>query len=391
MAPVDPWIGPRGSAARRVLQILREHGPMTRPEAARLTGLSVSGIRPIVAGLISDGQLVERDEPAARTARGRGRPGKVLQPVVPRGQVLGFDFGHAHVTVAVADLRGDDLRSESRELDVDHHADDALALGAELARGLLAPKGGGVERVVVGLPGPVDRAGLLRSSTIAASWWELPVAERVGELLGLPSACVDVENDAHLGAIGEFAAGAGAGCSDGIYVKASHGLGAGLVLGGELYRGADGLTGEIGHAVVVPGGPLCRCGGRGCLETVVAVEHILEQARFVIGGDGPVVLADVAGHAAVQRIVADAGRALGRALADVCNLLNPGRIVLGGELATAGRPLVDGVVESIRRFGQPAIVGTEVVLSTLGSRAQVVGAIHQAAERGRLQAWRAAG
>src|SRR4051812_6873950 len=131
MPLVDPWIGPRGSAARRLLAIMREHGPLTRPEAARLTGMSVSGIRPLVAGLIADGQLIEQDAPVE--GRSRGRPGTVLVATVPDGIVLGLDFGHAHVAVAVADLAGRQLGWESFEVDVDHRADEALDKAAELA------------------------------------------------------------------------------------------------------------------------------------------------------------------------------------------------------------------------------------------------------------------
>src|SRR4051812_38261052 len=117
MPPVDPWIGPRGSAAGRLLAIMREHGPLTRPEAARLTGMSVSGIRPLVARLLADGHLAEQDAPAA--GRSPGRPGSVLVATVPEGIVLGLDFGHAHVGVAVADLGGHQLGWESFDVDVD--------------------------------------------------------------------------------------------------------------------------------------------------------------------------------------------------------------------------------------------------------------------------------
>src|SRR3954470_17385044 len=165
MPLVDPWIGPRGSAARRLLAIMREHGPLTRPEAARLTGMSVSGIRPLVAGLLADGQLVEQDAPVG--GRSRGRPGTMLAPAVPDGIVLGLDFGHAHVAVAVADLNGEHLMHERREVDVDRRAEDALDTAADLARSLLARgrrRAASVSRVVAGVPGPVDRAGHLRSS-----------------------------------------------------------------------------------------------------------------------------------------------------------------------------------------------------------------------------------
>ena len=389
MPSVDPWIGPRGSAAARLLQIMRDRGPLTRPEAARLTGMSLSGIRPLVAVLIADGQLVE-EAPRPRAGQGRGRPGTVLVPVVPAGTVLGLDFGHAHVAVAVADLNGEHVVHERREVDVDRHAADALDTAADLARTVLRRarrRLSAVDRVVAGVPGPVDRSGRMRSSTIVASWWELSITDEIASRLRLDPAAVDVENDAQLGALGEYRAGASVGCSEFVYVKASHGLGTGLVLGGELYRGGRGLAGEIGHAVVEPDGALCRCGSRGCLETVVSVDRVRQQIRFVTGTEQPDLAAAAAQYPAVHRIVVEAGRALGRALADVCNLLDPQQVVLGGELATAGPPLVDGVVESIRRYAQPGVSDTEVVLSALGEQAQVVGATALAAARARAQRW----
>jgi predicted NBD/HSP70 family sugar kinase len=236
------------------------------------------------------------------------------------------------------------------------------------------------------VPGPVDRNGQVRSRTIVSSWWQLPIADEIARRLELDPELVDVEHDARLGALGEHRRGAALGCDDFVYVKASHGLGAGLVLAGELYRGAGGLTGEIGHAVVEADGALCRCGNRGCLETLVSVDRVREQIRFVSGAD----VADLAVAAidpAARRIVLDAGRRLGRALADVCTLLDPGRVVLGGELAAAGAPLVEGVAESIRRYAQPAAEEVSVVLSALGEDAQVVGALVLAGERARRRLW----
>jgi predicted NBD/HSP70 family sugar kinase len=290
----------------------------------------------------------------------------------------------------VADLRGEHLVYERCDLDVDRHAGDALDKAAQLVRTLLRrsrrPRSA-VVRVVAGLPGPVDRCGRMRSSTIAPSWWQLPIADEIAGRLRVRSAIVDVVNDAHLGALGEQRAGAGAGCSEFVYVKASHGLGAGIVLRGELYNGANGLTGEIGHSVVQADGALCRCGSRGCLETVVSIERVREQIRFVVGGDQPDLATAVEHHPAARRVVVEAGRILGRALADVCNLLDPQRVVLGGELAAFGQPFVDGVAESIRRYGQPAVGETDVVVSALGERAQVVGATSLAAARARAEFW----
>jgi predicted NBD/HSP70 family sugar kinase len=386
--PVDPWIGPRGSAARRLLAVVREHGPLTRPELARLTGMSVSGVRPLVARLVADGEVVESDAPV--DGRAPGRPGTVLAAAVPEGIVLGLDFGHAHVGVAVADLRGEQLGWSSVPVDVDSRAEEALDTAARLTRAVLRQAGrrrAEVVRVVAGVPGPVDRGGRMRSSTIVSSWWELPIADEVAARLRIDPAAVEVENDAHLGALGERAAGVARGCDDFVYVKASHGLGAGLVLRGELYAGASGLTGELGHTVVDPDGALCRCGSRGCLETVVAIERVRAQIRFVAASDVVEPLAEALTRPAARRIVVEAGRTLGRALADVANLLDPQRIVLGGELAGAGAPLVEGVRESIGRYAQPAVAGVEVVLGALGERAQVTGATALAADRARAAAW----
>jgi predicted NBD/HSP70 family sugar kinase len=387
---VDPWIGPRGSAAGRLLEILRDHGPMTRPEAARLTGMSVGGIRPLVSRLVRDGYLTEQPGLVRSPGRGRGRPGTMLVPVLPEGAVLGIDFGHAHVAVALADLSEQQLAERKAAVDVDHHAAQALDLAAELVAAVLATNpvaDQSVVQVVAGVPGPVGRDGRLSSNTIVASWWDLPIAEEIGSRLGLDPKVIDVRNDAHLGALGEHRHGVAADCADVVYVKASHGLGAGLILQGDLYRGAHGVTGELGHAVVEPDGALCRCGTRGCLETVVSVQRVEEQLRFVRGAGDTGLLADVDAHPAARRIVVDAGRALGRALADVCNLLDPAMVVLGGDLAAAGEPLVQGVTESIARFAQPAVSRVPVVCSQLGERAELVGAVALAAQTARSTAW----
>ncbi|WP_375488956.1 ROK family transcriptional regulator [uncultured Jatrophihabitans sp.] len=385
-APADPWIGPRGSATTRLLGALRARGPMTRADAARLTGMSVSGVRRLVAELVADGHLVER---AGQPGGGRGRPGGVLVPVVPDGLVLGLDFGHTHVAVMLADTRGRQRHYERVDADVDTHAADVLDVAAQIAGRAQQRVAAGARFVhaVAGVPAPVGRDGRVRSPTIASSWWQLPVAAEIGRRLDLPAERVDVVNDAQLGAVGEHRAGAARGCDDMLYVKASHGLGTGLILRGALYSGAHGLSGEIGHAVVRDDGELCRCGSRGCLETVVAVERVRRQVGFVMQRDDDNILGLAAEHPGARRVVGEAGRALGRALADACNLLDPQRIVLGGELAEAGEPLEQGVAESIRRYAQPAVGEPEIRLATLGEKAQVVGAAVLATERARADLW----
>ncbi|WP_311733226.1 ROK family protein [Terracoccus luteus] len=140
-------------------------------------------------------------------------------------------------------------------------------------------------------------------------------------------------------------------------VKLSDGLGASLVLNGSPYGGASGLAGEIGHTQVSgDAGPWCRCGNRGCHETLVSASfvHDLLRDHPMSVQDGAFPLRDAADHPAIARFVTEAGRTLGRALADVCNRLNPSGIVLGGQLGTADAPLVDGVREAIQRYSQPS-------------------------------------
>jgi predicted NBD/HSP70 family sugar kinase len=173
--------------------------------------------------------------------------------------------------------------------------------------------------------------------------------------------------------------GAGSGLSDVLYVKVSSGIGAGLVLGGRLYHGSVGLAGELGHVQVREHGDVCRCGNRGCLETVAAAGALLAALRHTNPGDLGVrdVLALIAARdPGARRVVDDAGRAIGRVLADACNVLNPAAIIVGGELSTAGAPLLDGIRESIDRHAQPAIAqAVQIMPGALGERAEVLGAL----------------
>ena len=163
---------------------------------------------------------------------------------------------------------------------------------------------------------------------------------------------VAVENDANLGALGEWMWGAGRGADHMAYVKAATGIGAGFIIAGAPYVGAGGTAGEIGHTVVDPAGPICRCGNRGCLETLAGAPAVLGSLRDVHGErltlPDAVALA-LKGDAGCARAIADAGSAIGTAVATLCNLLNPQRIVVGGDLGAAGELLLAPLRESLRR------------------------------------------
>jgi predicted NBD/HSP70 family sugar kinase len=364
-----------------VVDALRRSGTATRSDLARVTGLSRSTIATLVADLQARGVVVERGRPAdTGPAAGRGRPAAYLALDPSVGTALGLDFDHDRVRVAVADLSSTVLAEEEISLDIDHNATEALDVSAALVERVLRRAGVARERVIgvgVGLPSPIERAtGTVGSPTILPSWTGIRPAEELARRLDLP---VTVENDANLGARAEQAFGAGRDFDDFVYVILRAGIGAGLVLGGRLHSGAAGFAGEIGHVSVQSDGALCRCGNRGCLETVASTTALVAALAGARGGDIAVseliqLVRD--DDFAATRVVHDAGRAVGRVLADLCSHLNPAAVIVGGDLAAADAPLLAGIRESIDRFAvPPAAESVQVIRGVLGDRAELLGAL----------------
>jgi predicted NBD/HSP70 family sugar kinase len=368
----------------QLLETIRDLGGVTRAELSRQTGLSRSAVAHAVAALLADGLITEREQGGSHAGQ-RGRPAALLTPSRPAGHVVGIDFGHAHVGVAIADTAGEVLAEGRLGADVDHHADEVLDAAARLTRDLLGQAGvplSQVRAIAAGIPGPLDpHTRALRPPAMLAAWAGRDTGHELATRLGMP---VEVANDADLGALGELRFGAACGRQDFVYVKASHGVGAGLVLGGRVYRGAAGIAGEIGHTSLPDATEWCRCGNRGCLETVVSLAPLRRRlARIGIspaaGGAGWPMKALQENTLAV-RVLAEAGRILGRTLADLCNCLNPEAVILGGEIGVAGQPLVAGVRESIDRYAQPAIAeAVQVLAAGLGARSELMGAVALAA------------
>ena len=367
---------------RRVIGALRQHGTISRAEIARRTGLSRSTVSSLVSELQSDGLIVEREETGAAHGEQGGRPPILLAFDASAGAALGIDFGHSHLRVAVADLSSNILAERAVPLDTDHAAQEGLDVALALVEEILAEAQIERSRVIgagLGLPGPVDQAdGVIGSSAILPGWVGVAAAEELHRRLDVP---VVVDNDANLGALAEFRHGAGRGASDLVYVKVASGIGAGLILGGRLYRGWGGMAGELGHVLVEPEGAVCRCGNRGCLETTASTPALLEVLRR---SHGDLTVAEMLalahdGDLGCRRVIADAGRSVGQAAAFVFNVLNPQRLVVGGDLAAAGDLLLDGVRSSVRLAALPAAAeSARVVAGVLGERAQVLGALAQA-------------
>jgi predicted NBD/HSP70 family sugar kinase len=308
-----------------------------------------------------------------------GRPPVLLSFDPSAGAAVGIDFGHSHLRVAVADLSTTILAERVLPIDTDHAAHDGLDLALDMVEDLLGEAGIERSRVIgagLGLPGPVDPAGcMIGSSAILPGWVGVAAAEEMRRRLEVP---VLVDNDANLGALSELAQGAGQGATDMIYLKVSSGIGAGLILGGRLYRGWAGMAGELGHVLVDPEGPVCRCGNRGCLETAASSGALLDLLRR---SHGDLTVAEMLrlahdGDLGCRRVIADAGRVIGSVVALVFNVLNPERLVVGGDLAAVGELLLDGVRESVRLAALPAAAEVAgVVAGHLGERAQVLGAL----------------
>jgi glucokinase-like ROK family protein len=376
--PAGPDIRRERNRAR-VLARLREAGAASRAELARRTGLSRTTVASIVADLEQEGTLVERGNGSVASPRG-GRPARVLFFSRAAGVVLGIDFGKRHLRVAAADLSHAILAEAERPMRTDEPAESGLSTAVELADEVLAEAGVARTDVIgvgLGLPGPIDmRSGRVGSSSILPGWVGVRAAEALGSRLGLP---VQVDNDANLGALAELHWGAATGRRNAAYLKVSTGIGAGLIVNGRLFHGSGGMAGEIGHTIIQEQGPVCRCGKRGCLETLAGAAALVELLR---GTHGPelttqqLLEAAADGDSGARRVIADAGRYIGTAVATLCDLLNPELIVVGGELRAAGDLLLDPLREQVHRHAIPATArALEIVPSALGPRAELLGTL----------------
>ncbi len=367
----------RSTNRARVLHALRRTGEISRAELARVTGLSGTTISSLVSELAGDGVIAETSRDDRGTGR-TGRPGRLLRLAPTNELVAAMDLGASTVRVAVADLSGricgessiaalrDGRETFERATESLYRLIEDCALDRKALRCL-----------VVGLPGIVDTDdGLLSVSHRMAAWQGLNPAQWFTGRTGIPT---EAENDANLAAWGEQALGAARGCQNVLFVNVSTGIGAGLIVDGRLYRGLHGAAGEIGHVQVREDGEVCRCGHRGCLETVASVPAALDVLQAIYPSVTTAAdLADLvaSGDRAAARVVTDAGLAVGRAVADLCNTVAPEAVVLGGAMMLSPELVLDAVQSSINRYTRPQIGSRiDVRAGTLGARAGVLGGI----------------
>jgi glucokinase-like ROK family protein len=367
-----------------VLQLLWRERRLSRADIARTTGLSRSTVSEVVGELLKTRLVAEVGDGPSQGGR---RP-VVLQFQDDAYAILGIDMGAAHVSVALSNLRGQVAAWESRSHPVRTDPEGAVSLMEELSEACLRQWKLGTDRLVgigIAVPSPVDPREPDRvSEVVMPAWQGHTVGESLRKRFRVP---VFVDNDANLAALAEQWWGAGRGIDDLTYVKVATGVGAGLIIGGQIFRGAHGIAGEIGHLAIDPNGEPCICGLRGCLATRAGSRALVARAQALLpeypgsslaGREVTIsAIEDAAliGDPLALKVVDEAADYLGIAVASMLNLMNPAKVIIGGGLARLGEILLSPMRRSI---GNRTLVGsiapTEIVTGELGGRAVAIGA-----------------
>ncbi|MET7393284.1 ROK family transcriptional regulator [Dactylosporangium sp. NPDC005572] len=354
-------------------------GPLTRQDLSRSTGLSQPAVSNVVADLIDDGLVVE----AGALESDGGRPSMMLR-VAPRfGVVAGVDVGETRVRVELFDLAMSQLAS------VDHPIDPADASPATVVRHIEA----GLRTVTapypdvlgvgIGVSGIVQQGEPLQVYAQTLGWDGVPLGALLREVTDLP---LYIDNGAKTLGQAEMWFGAGRGSRHAVFALVGSGVGAAVVTNGATYRGASSSAGEWGHTTLVYGGRPCRCGSRGCLEAYVGAEGILDRYRAALRGH-PVpgddeesqitalVAAAATGGGTARAVLDETAGYLGAGVANLINLFNPERVVLGGWTAMALGSLLPQIRASASRHAlrQP-YEQARIELGQLGVDAVALGA-----------------
>ncbi|MFA1545571.1 ROK family transcriptional regulator [Actinomadura chokoriensis] len=348
----------RPSTVGDVLRLIREDGVATRAELGRITGLSRPAVASRVASLISRGLVVERTTGPSTG----GRPPARLEFNAAGGTVLVAHLGQSRGQLAVCDLAGTILaRADGPPAETS--PGKTLPRLLDQWTSLLASSGidaSTVRGVGLSVPDAVEHA--------AGRWDTLEIGDPVHDRFGVPAY---LDNEVNAAALGEHRAHPGV--DDLLFVKVSTGIGAGLIAGGRIQRGALGAAGEIGH-VPVPS-PLeapCRCGNVNCVEAIAGGTALLARSP----ADSLTGLAALArsGDPATVALLRDAGRRIGEVVATAVNLLNPAVVVLGGDLVGADEPLIAGLRETVyQRSTALATRNLRIEPSRVGERAGLAG------------------
>ena len=367
-----------------VLRLIHASGSISRAEIIRRTGLSATTVSALANVLIESGFV--REAGIGESSGGR-RP-ILMEFNYQYRYALGIDMGASHVTTVVMDLSGKVISHETQRCDVINEPELTFAVIKTLTAQALKQAQIEPDHLLgVGftVPTPLGGEALDRLVTYYMPVWEgiLPKPKIRALFPGLP---VYLENDANAGAIGEKWWGSGQEFADLAYIKIGIGVGSGLVINHQIYRGESGTAGEIGHTTIEVDGRLCRCGNHGCMEAYVGGPGLLADAQAALqaahrradempGTVEDLVDAALQGDAVCRQVIQNAGRYLGTSIANLLNLVNPGLVILGGELVQAGELLMEPIHASIRERVMPiAAQQAAIVAGKLGNDAIAIGA-----------------
>jgi predicted NBD/HSP70 family sugar kinase len=367
-----------------VLKTIYDQGPISRADIARLTQLTRTTVSSVVADLVEQG-LVE--ESGYGPSEG-GKPPILLRVVDDSRFMVGIDLASDEFRGAIVNLRGALRRRVSLPLR-GWDGEAALALAYELIDDLVGGSEGPLLGIGIGAPGLMDPMNGVVRQAVNLDWQGLPLRSLLRERYGLP---VYVVNDCQMAAMAEYTFGEYPDTDNLVVVKIEHGIGAGIILNGRLYHGDTFGAGEIGHATVIEKGQMCRCGRRGCLETVASVRSIIGQAQAIARRDpgsllhqyvsGPeeitmqvICRAAQAGDQAIRQVIEQAGRCLGAVIANMIGVISVRRVVIAGSITCLGSLLLDVIqAEMSRRLLALVASQTEVCLSTMEPDIVIVGA-----------------
>jgi predicted NBD/HSP70 family sugar kinase len=377
-----------------VLDAIRDNGPVRLEEIQRLTALGRTTVSTLINELRLQGAVVVEEAERSQAPAGTGRRPILVSLNPELARVVGIQFEHVRVRASIADLGLKRLAEDARDLPVSEDPRAALAAAAEMVAGMMAKIGvqrSGIIGAAAALEAPVEEStGTVRASTALRRWVDLRPALDLSRRLRIP---VTVGNDATMAGFGEAVCGAARGQRHVVYVKLSASIGCGIVIDGSPYGGAFGTAGELAHLVTEDSGDLCYCGNRGCLLTVVGGRAILagldeahrRQLREAEANRRAPLTQDdrlrlviewaKAGDPACVRMLREVGQRVGVALVNICNLLNPETVIVGGVLSLAGDLLFEPMQERVHattRHLYPSPV--KIVPPQLDDWAEVTGA-----------------
>ncbi len=375
----------RAHNSQLILKAIYDQGPISRADLARFSALTRTTVSDVVGELIAQNLVAE----VGRGPSVGGKPPRLLNAVDDSRLLIGLDLANSEFRGSVVNLRGEVKHHACLPVS-DRNGDAALALVYQLVDDLvLASRGSQLLGIGIGTPGLMDsREGVVRNA-VNLEWRNLPLSDLLQARYRAP---VYIANDSQVAALAEYTFGNGGDSQSLVVVKVGRGVGAGIVLNGQLHYGDGFGAGEIGHVMVKENGRKCSCGHFGCLETVASSRAIVRQAREIARQNPDsllnqlvetpeqintdvVVSAFKAGEDDLRPVILETGRYLGMAVAALVGTLNIRRIVIGGSVAHFGEALLEPIRTEMARRSLAALAeGTDLALSTLGDEIVILGA-----------------